>query len=153
MFSRRGFLPFRPASLRIISCAKFSSTIPTDVGFRRWRSRVSFQRCSRGALPADMSSDDRKTFVLRRQLFRAVTAPRNPKKPCLTSGPTLVTLCPMGTHAFGFRPPANAPDGQKRFPISGALCSERGIDVCVIEYLRNSHFLNDPAVFAAALGQ
>ncbi len=59
----------------------------------------------------------------------------------------------MGTHAFGFRPPANAPDGQKRFPISGALCSERGIDVCVIEYLRNSHFLNDPAVFAAALGQ
>jgi hypothetical protein len=49
----------------------------------------------------------------------------------------------METHAFGFRLPANAPEGQKRFPISGALCSERGIDVCLIECLRNSLFLND----------
>jgi len=59
----------------------------------------------------------------------------------------------METHAFGVRLPVNAPEGQKRFPISrrakkrflisGALCSERGIDVCIVEYLRNSHVLND----------
>jgi hypothetical protein len=48
----------------------------------------------------------------------------------------------METHAFGFRLPANASEGQRRFPISDALCSERGIDVC-IKYLRNSDFLND----------
>ena len=32
--------------------------------------------------------------------------------------PTFVTLRRMETHAFGFRLRANAPEGQKRFPIS-----------------------------------
>ena len=30
----------------------------------------------------------------------------------------LEELCAMETHAFGFRVPANAQEGQKRFPIS-----------------------------------
>jgi hypothetical protein len=34
-------------------------------------------------------------------------------------------------------------EGPKRFLTSAALCSERRIDVCIIEYLRDSHFLND----------
>jgi hypothetical protein len=34
---------------------------------------------------------------------------RTRKSPSLTSGSTFVTLRPMETHAFGFRPPANAP--------------------------------------------
>ena len=41
-----------------------------------------------------------------------------PAAPCLTFGPTFVTLRPWETHAFGFRLRANAPEGQKRFPIS-----------------------------------
>ena len=31
---------------------------------------------------------------------------------------------PMETHAFGFRLPANAPEGQKRFPISLTVSSQ-----------------------------
>ena len=55
---------------------------------------------------------------LRRQFFGLRARPTNPKSPCLTSGPTFVTLRPWNTHTFGFRLPANAPEGQKRFPIS-----------------------------------
>ena len=36
---------------------------------------------------------------------------------CLTSGHTFVTLARIETHAFGFRLRANAPEGQKQFPI------------------------------------
>ena len=61
----------------------------------------------------------------------------------MTSRPTFVTLRPW-KHAFGFRLPANAPEGQKRFPIrspkaisyqsvSTALRDELGL-----EYLRQT---------------
>ena len=35
---------------------------------------------------------------------------------------------PMETHAFGFRLRANAPKGQKRFPISETYCNEAQLD-------------------------
>ncbi len=64
-----------------------------------------------------------------------------------------MSLCAHGNARFRRPTPGQRPggpkaisyqsEGPKRFLISGALCSERGIDVCIIEYLRNSHFLND----------
>ena len=48
--------------------------------------------------------------------LRARAATRKSQR--LTSGPTFCHSAPMETHAFGFRLPANAPEGQKRFPIS-----------------------------------
>ncbi|HET9522741.1 MAG TPA: hypothetical protein VFO90_00835 [Terrimicrobiaceae bacterium] len=34
----------------------------------------------------------------------------------------------METYAFGFRLRANAPEGQKRFPISETYCGEAQLD-------------------------
>ena len=44
--------------------------------------------------------------------------PRNPRKPVFDSRAHFCHSAPMETHAFGFRLRANAPEGQKRFPIS-----------------------------------
>ena len=47
---------------------------------------------------------------------------RNPKKPVFDFRAHFCHSAPMETHAFGFRLRANAPEGQKRFPISwGAM--------------------------------
>ena len=43
---------------------------------------------------------------------------RNPKKPVFDFRAHFCHSAPMETHAFGFRLRANAPEGQKRFPIS-----------------------------------
>ena len=43
---------------------------------------------------------------------------RNPKKPVFDTRSHFCHSAPMETHAFGFRLRANAPEGQKRFPIS-----------------------------------
>ena len=45
-------------------------------------------------------------------------SPATRKSPCLTSGPHSCHSAPMETHAFGFTLRANAPELQKRFPIS-----------------------------------
>ena len=42
----------------------------------------------------------------------------NPKKPVLDFRAQFYHSAPMETHAFGFSLRANAPEGQKRFPIS-----------------------------------
>ena len=68
----------------------------------------------RPAKPAPAPESARVHLQLKAEMK---TRPRNPKKSVFTSGPTFVTL-PMETHAFGFRLRANAPEGQKRFPIS-----------------------------------
>ena len=57
--------------------------------------------------------------ALRRQLLRVADAPRNPKRPVFDFRAHSCHSAPMETHAFGFRLRANAPEGQKRFPISG----------------------------------
>ena len=44
------------------------------------------------------------------------SAALSPPAPYLTSGPTFVTLRRWKRTLFGFRLPANAPEGQKRFP-------------------------------------
>ena len=49
---------------------------------------------------------------------RAAGAPRNPKKPVFDFRAHFCHSAPMETHAFGFTLRANAPEGQKRFPIS-----------------------------------
>ena len=46
------------------------------------------------------------------------SAALSPPAPYLTSGPTFVTLRRWKRTLFGLRLPANAPEGQKRFPIS-----------------------------------
>ena len=48
-----------------------------------------------------------------------------PEKPVFDFRAHFCHSAPMETHAFGFRLPANAPDGQKRFPISA-----RGLSIC-----------------------
>ena len=48
--------------------------------------------------------------------MRAHRAPQ--KSPRFTSRPNFCHSAPMETHALGFRPRANAPEGQKRSPIS-----------------------------------
>ena len=53
--------------------------------------------------------------ALRRQLFRVAGASGNPKKPVLDFRAHFCHSAPM---AFGFILRANAPEGQKRFPIS-----------------------------------
>ena len=51
-------------------------------------------------------------------LFRVASAPATGKSPCFTSRAHFCHSALMETHAFGFRLRANAPEGQKRFPIS-----------------------------------
>ena len=48
-------------------------------------------------------------------LFGLRARPATRKSPCLTYGPTFFHSAPMELYAFGFRLPANAPEGQKRF--------------------------------------
>ena len=47
--------------------------------------------------------------------------PRNPRKPVFDFRAHFCHSAPMETHAFGFRLPAQRPEGQKRFPISRLL--------------------------------
>jgi hypothetical protein len=49
----------------------------------------------------------------------------------LTSGHNFCHSAPMETHAFGFRLRANAPEGQKRFPISGQAITDAVADLMV----------------------
>ena len=50
--------------------------------------------------------------------FDLWNAPRNPKRPVFDFRAHFCHSAPMETHAFGFTLRANAPEGQKRFPIS-----------------------------------
>jgi hypothetical protein len=59
--------------------------------------------------------------ALRRRLFRLAGAPRNPKQPLFDFRAYFCQSAPMETQALGFRLRANAPEGQKRFPISSVL--------------------------------
>ena len=59
---------------------------------------------------------------LRNSLSPPASTPRNPKKPVFDFRAHFCHSAPMETHAFGFRLRANAPEGQKRFPISGLFC-------------------------------
>jgi len=61
----------------------------------------------------------------RRQLFRVAGTPRNPKKPVFDFRAHFCHSAPIETHAFGFRLPANAPEDQKRFPISLSASDSR----------------------------
>ena len=45
--------------------------------------------------------------------------------PCAAMAPQSYHSAPMETHAFGFRLPGNALEGQKRIPISQFKCSCR----------------------------
>ena len=47
--------------------------------------------------------------------------------PCLTSGPTFVTLRPW-KRTLRLQTLVNAPEGQKRFPISETYCGEAQLD-------------------------
>ena len=53
--------------------------------------------------------------------FSFAGAPRNPKQPVFDFRAHFGHSAPMETQAFGFRLRANAPEGQKRFPISSVL--------------------------------
>ena len=54
-------------------------------------------------------------------------------RPCLTSGPHFCHSAPMATHAFAFRLPANAPEDQKRFPISSVPANFKRIGTMSIQ--------------------
>ena len=49
---------------------------------------------------------------------RVAGAPRNPKKPVFDFRAHFYHSAPIETHASSFKLRANAPEGQKRFPIS-----------------------------------
>jgi hypothetical protein len=88
---------------------------PTTTPNRSWRSPPP-ERRQRPSAP--LAPVVHRPPALRRQLFRVVGAPRNPKKPVFDFRAHSCHSAPMETHAFGFRLPGNAPEGQKRFPIS-----------------------------------
>ena len=68
--------------------------------------------------------------------------PATRKSSCFISRPTFVTLRPWKTHAFGFRLRANAPEGQKRFPISSSVASTT--------FIPNFHFVSVLCRWAAS---
>jgi hypothetical protein len=61
------------------------------------------------------------TTPLRVLSFESIR-PRNSKRPVFDFRAHFCHAAPMETHAFGCRLRANAPEGQKRFPISGLFC-------------------------------
>ena len=80
-------------------------------GVLRHLKRLAAPECASGTLV-------QRPPALRRRSFGLRARPATRKSPCLTSGPTFFHSAPMETYAFGFRLLANAPEGQKRFPIS-----------------------------------
>ena len=54
--------------------------------------------------------------------FLGLRAPRNPKKSVFDSRAHFCHSAPVETQAFGFTLRANAPEGQKRFPIIWGRC-------------------------------
>ena len=84
-----------------------------------WRLRNYGTKIGSGSAKSEVTLDEfLQPLSLIRSLWLEPYCTREPEKaPFLTSRRTL-SLWPMETHAFGFRLRANAPKGQKRFPIS-----------------------------------